>query len=110
MAGPEQLILFSIRSVWVFLYGKTDRLSTVIECVNKPLWQTEADMTIPSKDETKLGWRVPEWCAAVSISRALVYELIADDRISSVKLGAARIITTSPRDFLHSLAEEKQAA
>jgi hypothetical protein len=55
---------------------------------------------------TKAGWRVPEWAADVSLSRAYVYELIAAGRIKSVKIGAARIITTRPVDFLASLTGE----
>jgi hypothetical protein len=35
-----------------------------------------------------------------------VYELIAAGRIKSVKIGAARIITTRPVDFLASLTGE----
>ena len=57
-----------------------------------------------SNDE-KVGWRIGEWATAVGISRASVYELISGPtpKISSVKFGGARIITTTPRDFLASL-------
>ena len=51
----------------------------------------------------KAGWRVAEWAASAGISRSSVYELIADNRISSVRFGGARIITTRPEDFLESL-------
>jgi hypothetical protein len=54
----------------------------------------------------KAGWRVSEWAADVGISRAFAYELIAEKSISSVKVGAARIITTSPANYLKSLAAE----
>ena len=56
-------------------------------------------------DVEKLGWRVNEWAAAVGISRASVYELIAAKTIASVKFGGARLITTLPRDFLTSLRD-----
>ena len=54
----------------------------------------------------KYGWKVNEWAEAAGISRAKTYLLLADGTISSVKLGAARIITTHPRDFLDSLGGE----
>lgn len=54
----------------------------------------------------KYGWKVTEWSAAVGCSRAYVYELIADGRIRSVKLGASRIIRTHPEEFLDSLGGE----
>lgn len=53
----------------------------------------------------RAGWRVNEWAANVGISRALAYELLAAGRVKSVKLGAARIITTRPSDFLDALRE-----
>jgi excisionase family DNA binding protein len=58
-----------------------------------------------STELEKLGWRVNEWAAAVGISRASVYELIAAKTIDSVKFGGARLITTLPRDFLASLKD-----
>ena len=51
----------------------------------------------------KVGWRISEWPKAVGISRSKTYELIAEKRIKTVKLGAATIITTSPAEFLQSL-------
>jgi predicted DNA-binding transcriptional regulator AlpA len=53
----------------------------------------------------KAGWRVPEWAACAGISRSLTYELMAAGRIASVKIGAARIITTPPAAFLAHVAE-----
>lgn len=50
-----------------------------------------------------VGWRPAEWSRAVGVSRSLVYELMQAGKVDSVKLGQARIITTSPRDFLDSL-------
>jgi excisionase family DNA binding protein len=50
----------------------------------------------------KVGWRVSEWANAVGLCRATVYNLLAEGRLRSVKLGAARIILTPPSDFLES--------
>jgi excisionase family DNA binding protein len=52
----------------------------------------------------RAGWRVDEWAEAAGIGRSSVYELIAAGTITSVKFGAARIVTTPPRDFLASLS------
>jgi len=54
-------------------------------------------------DPNKFGWRVAEWASAVGVSRALVYELLTAGTIQSVKVRAARIITTSPKEYLESL-------
>lgn len=51
----------------------------------------------------KVGWRIREWADAVGISRSQTYELLSEKKITAVKMGAARIITTQPRDFLQSL-------
>jgi hypothetical protein len=58
-----------------------------------------------SVNPDKVGWRVSEWAADVGISRAFAYEMIAEKTIRSVKVGAARIITTPPADYLRSLGE-----
>jgi hypothetical protein len=49
---------------------------------------------------SKCGWRVGEWSDAIGCSRSFTYLLIAAKEIDSVKLGAARVITTAPQDFL----------
>ena len=58
-----------------------------------------------TREAQQFGWRVNSWAAAVGISRASVYELIAEKKINSVKFGGARIITTHPADFLASLQD-----
>ena len=59
--------------------------------------------TIPSCGSgKKVGWRVSEWATAVGFCRATVYNLLAEGRLRSVKVGAARIILTPPADFLES--------
>ena len=54
----------------------------------------------------KVGWRPAEWGEAVGLCRASVYNLLAARAIESVKIGAARVITTAPSDFLTSLRDE----
>lgn len=56
-------------------------------------------------ENEKCGWRVNEWASAVSLSRARVYELLADQTIASVRCGGARIIVTPPKQFLESLRD-----
>jgi hypothetical protein len=53
----------------------------------------------------KAGWRVSEFAAAAGISKSSVYELLQAKRLDSVKFGGARIIVTSPADFLASLRD-----
>lgn len=53
---------------------------------------------------SRAGWRPKTWAAEVGISISQTYELLAEKRIRSVKLGNARIITVSPEEFLASLA------
>ena len=59
-----------------------------------------------SVSPSKSGWRVLEWSADVGISRAFTWKLVAAGEVDSVKIGNARIITTSPADYLASLAGE----
>ena len=54
-----------------------------------------------NENPDQVGWKVREWAANTSLSRATVYELIAQKRIDSVKFRAARIITTPPLTFLN---------
>jgi excisionase family DNA binding protein len=63
---------------------------------------------LPEPSEDKFGWKVKEWAHAVGVSRSYTYELLAEGRITSVKVGAARIITTHPRDFLSAALERVQ--
>jgi hypothetical protein len=59
----------------------------------------------PPANPTKAGWRPKEWARDVSLCTASVYNLLAQQPspISSVKHGRARIITTSPAEYLASL-------
>jgi hypothetical protein len=51
----------------------------------------------------KVGWSIPHWSAAIDVSSSYTRELIAAGRIKSVKIGAKRLITTDPAEFLASL-------
>ena len=57
----------------------------------------------------KVGWRVLEWSAATGCGKSTTNELIREKKITSVKLGGARIITTAPAAVLDSLAEQQAA-
>ena len=58
----------------------------------------------PAASPTKVGWRVSEWSEDTGISRAFTYKLLTAGTIKSVKAGSARIIITSPAEYLASLA------
>jgi hypothetical protein len=51
----------------------------------------------------KRAWKVRDWCAEVSLSPATAYRLMADGDVKYVKIGKARRITTSPKDFIAAL-------
>jgi hypothetical protein len=52
----------------------------------------------------KVGWRPKEWGEAVGgLSRVYVYTLINSQKIKTVHIGKARVITTSPSEFLASI-------
>jgi excisionase family DNA binding protein len=53
----------------------------------------------------KVAWTVKTFCQAVEISNAYCYELLNAGTIQSVKVGGKRLIVTSPREFIASLAE-----
>jgi hypothetical protein len=58
----------------------------------------------PGESSTKVGWRMGEWCRDTGLSRSFAYELIGAGVITSVKAGNARIITTSPAQYIAALA------
>jgi hypothetical protein len=60
---------------------------------------------ISPPSNTKAGWRINEFAAATGLSRNGVYNLLNAKILQSVKVGDARIILTSPQEFL-----EKQRA
>lgn len=57
---------------------------------------------------TPAGWRVPDWAReAGGFSRAHVYNMINDGQLETAKVGKARVILTSPRDFLARHVEKR---
>ena len=50
------------------------------------------------------AWTVREWAQQTSLSKSYVYVLLSAGRISSVKAGKRRLITTAPADYIDSLA------
>jgi hypothetical protein len=72
--------------------------------MNKRRWTRLKDPAAVAA--SKAGWRVGEWSDAVGLCRATVYKLLATEAIASVKSGSARIILTSPSDYLAGLAVE----
>lgn len=60
--------------------------------------------------EPKFAWRPLEWGNSVGLCRATVYKLMNAGKIASVKnnIGrhGARLITTSPSDYLAALKAE----
>jgi hypothetical protein len=54
----------------------------------------------------KVGWRPKEWAHAVGLGRAQVFNLLSDGKLKSVKSGSARIIITTPSEYISSLAAE----
>jgi hypothetical protein len=53
------------------------------------------------------GWSIPHWSSAIDVSPSYTRELIAAGRIKSVKVGAKRLITTDPVEFLANLDGER---
>lgn len=58
----------------------------------------------------KVGHRINEWFPAVGVSRSKTYQLLNDGVIESVKIGRARVITTTPADYLASLVDQMPPA
>lgn len=49
----------------------------------------------------KLGWRVNPWREEVGgLSRGFVYKLIDQGKLETIKIGKARVILTSPQEFV----------
>ena len=58
-----------------------------------------------AKNTDRAGWSVNDWAAAAGVGRTLTYDLLNGGKLTSVKVGAKRIITTPPKAFLDSLAK-----
>ncbi len=58
-------------------------------------------------NQHKVGWRPREWGAVAGVKHTKTAELVKNKDVDSVKLGGARIITTSPREYLDRLAKQQ---
>jgi len=58
----------------------------------------------------RAGWSIPSYCEACNFSRATFYNLPADLRPRSLKIGKRHIIIESPSAYLSRLAEAQEAA
>ena len=59
-------------------------------------------MTVQKPNPDKVAWSVKNWCRDTDLSPAYAYELINEKKISSVKVGGKRLITTPPLAFIAS--------
>jgi hypothetical protein len=64
---------------------------------------------VSAAEHEPAAWRVNGWLAEVPISRTKLYAEIGAGRIATVKVGSATLITTSPHDYLASLAAAEQS-
>jgi hypothetical protein len=55
---------------------------------------------VVGSNASKVGWRISEFAHDTGLSRAYVYNLLAAGALQSAKVGTARVITTSPAEFL----------
>ena len=55
-------------------------------------------------DPDIVAWTVRDWAKQTSLSKSYVYILINARKITSVKSGKRRLITTAPETYLSSLA------
>ena len=59
---------------------------------------------------SRAGWRPAIWAAEAGICRTSVFALIRAGKVESVLVGARRIITTPPGEFLARVASGAEAA
>jgi excisionase family DNA binding protein len=57
----------------------------------------------------KLAWTVPDWGEILGIPLGTVREMVIKKQIASVRSGKRRLITTSPQDYIVSLADAEAA-
>jgi excisionase family DNA binding protein len=59
--------------------------------------------------EERAGWRINEWAGQTGLSVATIYRMMERGELRAAKVGHARIILESPREFLerHAPACEK---
>lgn len=56
----------------------------------------------------RAGYSIPDWCAAVGISRASFYNLPSELQPKSVKLGRRHIVTEKPEAYLERVSAAQQ--
>ena len=67
-------------------------------------------MSQTTTEEAPALYRVPEAMRMLSLSRSVIYELIRNGRLRSVREGRARLIpATAIRDYIALLETEAQA-
>ena len=59
-----------------------------------------------AKPSARAGWRPKRWAAEADVSRSYTYQLIDAGKLRVVKVGAATVILTSPREFLEAQATD----
>jgi hypothetical protein len=55
----------------------------------------------------RAAWRVKEWLREVPIGRTKFYQEVKVGRIEVVKAGNATLVTTSPKEYLAALRDER---
>ncbi|HWB47531.1 MAG TPA: hypothetical protein VG651_00350 [Stellaceae bacterium] len=53
----------------------------------------------PKPKVEKQMWRIGDWAEAASVSRAKVFEWLAEDRLKSTRIDGCRFILESPVEF-----------
>jgi hypothetical protein len=56
------------------------------------------------------GFAIPSWCRAVGIGVSSFYQLGAELRPASVKVGDRRLVIESPQAYLQRIASQQQQA
>ena len=52
---------------------------------------------------SRAGWKIPEWCAAIGISRASFYLLARKPK--TIKLGRRTVVIEPPGKYVQRIAE-----
>jgi hypothetical protein len=57
----------------------------------------------------KAAWRIGEWCAELSISKAQGYNILSRGEVDTLKVGRMRFILTPPAVWLAMKAAEQKS-
>jgi hypothetical protein len=66
--------------------------------------------TVAPQPLQRRAWRINEWRQEVPFSRAQIQEWIKDKTLDSVRIGGARLVLTSPADFIKRHLDNVPAA